>query len=243
MTVSVFSRPVQYNSMVTIITRQEIAYKKPVIGTQIAKMQRSFFDEEMLQWYKDEGNEAAYYAMYDMLLHPQVSVAESVSIIGVQAVTQSEFVAQLAIRLKRLFEALQVEELILMSHLGLDLFGNRENDYEPLQKAYASMEALLGSSSFSEALVLQRQDLKNWVPVLFWIIRCDPSVPEYVYLFDTQERMACFICKYGNVHITEMGEPQITANLLKEMGWELIEGPEYDRYTEDGAIAGRAISL
>jgi hypothetical protein len=229
--------------MVTIITRQEIAYKKPVIGTQIAKMQRSFFDEEMLQWYKDEGNEAAYYAMYDLLLHPQVSVAASVSIIGVQAVAQSEFVAQLAIRLERLFEALQVEELILMSHLGLDLFGNRENDYEPLQQAYATMEALLGSSSFSEALVLQRQDLKNWVPVLFWIIRCDPSVPEYIFLYDAQERIECFICKYGNVHITEIGEERITPALLDSLGWELIDGPEYDRFSDDGAIEGRQILL
>ena len=48
-----------------------------------------------------------------------------------------------------------------------------------------------------------------------------------------------FICKYGNIHLTELGSEKLTEGLLNSQGWTVIDGPEYDNFSQNGKINGR----
>ena len=81
------------------------------------------------------------------------------------------------------------------------------------------------------------------VEVLFWTTRCDPSIPEYIYLFDEKNRFSLSICKYGNIHISEFGTNQIDKKLIDKLDMKIIEGPEWDQFSNEGQIVGREIRI
>jgi hypothetical protein len=64
----------------------------------------------------------------------------------------------------------------------------------------------------------------------------------FSYLTKT-EQIQFHLCKYGNLHLTEYNREQLTDDKLKELGWIIIEGQEYDNFTESGKIEGRKIKL
>jgi hypothetical protein len=85
--------------------------------------------------------------------------------------------------------------------------------------------------------------LSDFIEILFWTKRCDPNVAEYIFLFDMNEQIQLCLCKYGNLHVTEYNKEQLTEGVLKELGWTIIEGREFDNFSETGKIEGRRIRL
>ena len=65
----------------------------------------------------------------------------------------------------------------------------------------------------------------------------------YIFIFDKDEQIQFHLCKYGNLHLTEYDNEQLTDDKLKELGWTIIDGQEYDNFTNDGKIKGRQIKL
>lgn len=226
-----------------LITRKQIIQSKKIIGSEITKLQRVFFDEELLQDYKADGKEKLYWNMFDCVNDATADSETDHKIIGLDHININTYTIELSNKLKELFRSVNATEFYVLSHLKLDLFGNRENDYEPLVEAYKKLEELTGQTSYNEAFHLHINDIDQLIDCLFWIIRCDPSVPEYIFLFDKNEKLELFICKYGNVHVTEIGDQQLSNERLTTLGWQVIEGPEYDRFSDDGAIEGRRINL
>lgn len=226
-----------------LITRKEIFLSKPIIGSEITKLQKAFFDEELLQEYKDDGEELLYWNMFDCVNDPTSAYEIHHTIIGLDHTDINSYTTVLSNKLKELFQAIHADEVYILSHLKLDLFGNRDNQFRPLAKAYEKLEDITGQTSYKEAFLINISQLREFIDVLFWLTRCDPCVPEYILLFDKNEKVELFICKYGNIHLTEIGNHQLINERLTALGWQVIEGQEFDRFSDDGAIEGRQIRI
>ena len=43
--------------------------------------------------------------------------------------------------------------------------------------------------------------------------------------------------------MTEFKEEKLTNEILTSLGWNIIEGEEFDNFTEDGKIKGRKLKI
>ena len=107
----------------------------------------------------------------------------------------------------------------------------------------AFLEKIVGDKTFKEAFEININSLPEFIEILFWTTRCDPSVAEYIFLFDKDEQIQLHLCKYGNLHLTEYNIEQLNEDKLEELGWTIIEGKEFDNFTESEKIKGRKIKL
>jgi len=229
--------------MTHLLSRQEIYQSKKIIASEIIKIQQSFFDEELLQSYKDDNEEHLYWEMFDTVTAKPEDYLSHHKILGLNYSDLHTYPQHLSQQLHKLFSFAGINELIILSHLKLDFFGNRENGYDPLIKSYNQLEKITGSNTYKEAFRFNLESLEEWTEILFWISRCDPSVSDYIFLFDPAEKIQFFICKYGNIHFTEHNEEFFTGSVLTKLGWTIIEGQEFDNFTTDGAIQGRQTKL
>ncbi|MBC9909162.1 hypothetical protein [Chitinophaga varians] len=225
--------------MITLVSRKESVQTKKIIGTALAKLQKVFYDEDMLQYYRDEHEEHLYQDQFDFLETETIGHTCFNKIIGLHHTDINTFTTTLTHKLTELFAAIGVKELVVISHLKLDFFGNRNNKFKPLVNAYKLLERIVGKPTYKEAFILDVDSLPECIEILFWITRCDPTVAEYIFLFDKEEKIQLFLCKYGNIHLTEFGSETLTASLLASMDWKIIEGRESDNFTSDGKIRGR----
>lgn len=231
------------NIMTTLTTRKEIVKTKRIIGSELTKMQKAFYDEEMLQYYKDDNEEHLYWEQFDCINNEEKDYSTFNKIVGLNHSDIDTFTNKLTEKLAELFQSIKVNDFFIISHLKLDFFGNRHNNFKPLKEAYKKLEKIVGDKTFNEAFEIDIYSLPEFIEILFWITRCDPSVAEYIFLFDKDEQIQFHLCKYGNLHLTEYNNEQLTEHKLKELGWTIIEGQEFDNFTESGKIKGRKIKL
>jgi len=229
--------------MTTLTTRNEIVKTKRIISSELTKMQKVFYDEEILQYYKDDNEEHLYWEQFDCLKNEEIDYSTFNKIIGLNHIDIDTFVNKLTAKLTELFQIVNALDFIIISHLKLDFFGNRDNKFKPLKNAYKKLEKIVGNTTFKEAFEIDINNLSDFVEILFWTSRYDPSVAEYIFLFDKDEQIQFHLCKYGNLHLTEYNKEQLTQDKLKELGWAIIEGQEFDNFTESGKIEGRKIKL
>jgi len=229
--------------MTALTTRNEIVKTKRVIGSELTKMQKAFYDEEMLQYYKDDNEEHLYWEQFDCINNEEIDYSTFNKIISIDHTNIDTFTNKLTEKLTELFKTIDVTDFIIISHLKLDFFGNRDNDFKPLKEACRKLEKIVGGKTFNEAFQIDIDSLQDFIEILLWTTRCDPSVAEYIFLFDKDEQIQFHLCKYGNLHLTEYNNEYLTDDKLKELGWTIIEGQEFDNFTESGKIEGRGIKL
>lgn len=229
--------------MITPITRNELIKTKHIIGSELAQMQQLFHDEEVLQLYKDDGEEHLYWEQFDCLTNKTAACATVNKIIGLDHTDINTFTVVLTEKLTALFGVLQVTDLILVAHLKQDFFGDRDNTFGPLVRAYAKLEKMVGGKTFKEAFTFDSNNLADVMDILFWVTRCDPAAPEYIFLFDKDEQMQLQLCKYGNLHLREFHEERLAREQLAALGFKIIEGRESDPFTKDGKVKGRQIKI
>jgi len=229
--------------MITLITRKEIIRTKKIISSELTKIQKSFYDEEALQYYKDNKEENLYWEQFDCLKNKEINHPIFTKIIGLNHSDINSFVEHLSAKLMVLFQTLKITELVVIAYLKLDFFGGRENNYKFLKKSYKKLEKIVGNQVYKEAFIIDMGSLSDFIEILFWTKRCDPNVAEYIFLFDMNEQIQLCLCKYGNLHVTEYNKEQLTEGVLKELGWTIIEGREFDNFSETGKIEGRRIRL
>lgn len=229
--------------MTTLTTRNEIVKRKRIIGSELTKMQKVFYDDDILQYYKDDNEEHLYWEQFDCLKNEEIEYSVFNKIIGLDHPDIDTFTNRLTEKLIELFQTINATDFIIISHLKLDFFGNRENKFKPLKDAYKKLENIVGDKTFKEVFEIDINSLSDFIEILFWTTRCDPSVAEYIFLFDKDEQIQFHLCKYGNLHLTEYNIEQLTEDKLKELGWTIIEGQEFDNFNESGKIKGRKIKL
>lgn len=224
-----------------LVSRSEIVKTKRIIGSELTKMQKAFYDEDTLQYYKDHNQEHLYWEQFDCLKNEEINYSTFNKIIGLGHSNINTFTTKLTEKLTELFKTINATDFIIISHLKLDFFGNRNNKFKPLKNAYKKLEEIVSDHTFKEAFVFDLNTLPDFIEILFWTTRCDPSIAEYIFLFDDKEQIQINLCKYGNLHLTEFNKEQLTETKLKTLGWSIIEGQEFDSFSDDQKIQGRQI--
>lgn len=210
--------------------RQDIFTKFKKIRTLISDFQNSFFDEDFDS--KDD-------EMFDALLFEHEIETENFVVI-VPSKNLDEHAEKLTEILKKLLKHLKVENLLVISHLKLDFFGNLDNDYQKVVESYEKLNEYFPAKTFKEAFEIKCNEIDDFVSIFFWLERCDPSIPEYVFWFDTDERFCFFFNKYGNVHFIDLTNGKlINDNDLEKLGFKI---GNYDQFNQN-AIEGRQIKI
>ena len=228
--------------MIELVTREKILKTNTVINSVIRSIQNAFFDQEMLELYTQDGEEEIYNGRFDAF-ETDVKIKQTEKVISINHSDLQTATAVLTAKLTELYNQLGVKKLICLSHLKLDFFGNIENEYKPLRNSYDLLEKITKSKSYSEAFKFDINELDKMIEVLFWTARCDPSIPEFIYLFDKENRSCSSVCKYGNIHISEFGTNEINKSLIERLEMKLIEGQERDQFSNDGQIVGRELRI
>ena len=229
--------------MTALKTRNEIIETKKIIGSELTKMQKAFYDEDMLQHYRDNNEEHLYWEKFDFFDKEVIEYETHNKIIGLNHSEINSFTTELTKKLTELFQKIGTSEFYIISDLKLDFFGNRDNKYKPLVNSYKKLEKIVGNNTYKEAFYCDITELNDFIEILFWITRCDTSVSGYIWLFDKNEKLQIHLCKYGNIHLTEFGNEELTENVLTSLGWTIINGQEFDNFTEDGKIKGRKLKI
>jgi len=211
-----------------VINRNEVFQNYLGIRKLISNFQNAFFDEE----YDSKEDE-----MFDAVYFETEIETENFSV-RVPNNNLEKHPEKLTEKIKNLLDFLNVNELIIISHLKLDFFGNLEHDFPKVVNAYKKLSEYLPNKSFKEAIELNKSEIADFVEILFWLERCDPSIPEYVFWFDKKEKFCFYFCKYGNIHFIDLTNGNlITHNELTNIGFELDDEDQF----EQNAIEGRQI--
>lgn len=119
----------------------------------------------------------------------------------------------------------------------------QDNDYEPVKNALKFLNRLGVDKKFIGGFKASGNDLKELIKNLFWIIRCNASLPA-CYFSGIETEFIANICEYGSIHFhlysdKDSWEIKKTA---KEIGMMRIEGGRcIENFSEMGAIKGQEI--
>jgi len=212
------------------INRNEVFENFPKIRTLIANFQSAFFDEE----YDSKEDE-----IFDAINFENKIETENFCI-RVPNKNLEKHAEKSSDKIKKLIDFLKADELIIISHLKLDFFGNIEHDYPKVANAYKKLAKYFPNKSFKESIEINKSEIADFVEILFWLERCDPSIPEYVFWFDKNEKFCFYFCKYGNIHIIDLTNGNLISDEeLLNLGFAL---DDYDQF-EENAIEGRQIKV
>jgi hypothetical protein len=216
-----------------LIERSQIFKQQKHISSLIKGFQESLFDEEFDK-VDDE--------MFDAISLKIEKVKNTGFSIMLNHSDINSYPKELAKKLKELLTYLKTEKLTLISHLKLDFYGNLEHDYEKVINAYSKLSKITNSKTYKEAIESEIEEINNLVEILFWLERCDASIPEYVFWTDTKDRFCFYFCKYGNIHFVDF----TNGNLISETELEnfgFIVNEDYDQFSENGIIENRQINI
>lgn len=216
--------------MIQLVTRKETVKSKPIIGSELAKLQKAFFDSDMLDYYKADNEEQLYLDQFDCIHNEVLEYPVFDKVLSLNHHEIETFIPILAKKLRDFLENIHVQHLLLITHLKLDFLKNRQIRKGRLGKSYKKLETIINNKSYNEAIVFDLDRLPDMIEVIFWMTRCDLSAAEYILFFDTNEKVQFFICKYGNVHLTEFKQENLSEEKLTALGWHILSGQEVDNF-------------
>jgi len=217
--------------MTTLTTRNEIVETNKIIASELAKMQKACYDEVTLKFYREDSEEQVYLEQFDCIQYEELQYETHNKVIGLNHPDLDTFIPVLTDKLTALFQTIHARRFYILSHLKMDFFGNRGNTFKPLVNAYGKLEKMTGKSSYKEAFRIDISELSDFLEIVFWLTRCDPGVPEFIFLFDEDEKIQINLCQYGNIHLTEFENEQLTKEIVSSLGWTIIEEQESDSFT------------
>ncbi|MDN4166665.1 hypothetical protein QWY31_14235 [Cytophagales bacterium LB-30] len=100
--------------MTTLTTRNEIVKTKRIIGSELTKMQKAFYDEEMLQYYKDDNEEHLYWEKFDCIKNEETDYSTFNKIIGLDHSDIDTFTNKLTGKLTELFKSINATDFIML---------------------------------------------------------------------------------------------------------------------------------
>lgn len=75
---------------------------------------------------------------------------------------------------------------------------SQENEYVPVAKAIQFLKQKI-DPDFNGGFMLHDQEIAAFIPHLFWLTRCNASLPEFMMAFK-HSKTVFSICKYGVLH-------------------------------------------
>lgn len=208
-------------------------------------MQKAMYDHEFSSEidYIEKRYETEALQFYDALAMEAVPVPGYYKTIAIDHHELKSYTEALSEKLTYLLLTLNIRHLVVLGHQKHNYFFNHTNDYFPLKQAREQFVILTGNPDYMEAFEFDIADLTQMVNMMFWTTRCDPHCCEYIYFADSAGKLAFFICKDGNVHTVEYEKEILNNNALLDNEWHVVDGTCYDKFTDDGAIEGRIISI
>jgi hypothetical protein len=117
------------------------------------------------------------------------------------------------------------------------------NDFEPVKKAIDYLQNLGATNDFKGGFIANGQDLKNLIKQLFWLIRCNASLPD-CYFSGLEKEFVGHICKYGNIHFyfySEADRNEIHLEAQKVGLYSIETNHCFDSFDISDKIEGRTI--
>jgi len=226
--------------MIKLISRSSVFTEHPTIASLIAKFQLAMLGEEELESCSEDEIEEVL-EMNDALslkLHEEVSHN---NILGIEEQDLTSFTNKLSNRLIELLSELQINDLIVVSHYKMNIFGNLKNLNPPLRAAYKQLYDVTKSYTYKEAFEVNLQSLPLMINIVFWLERCDPSAPEYIFFADKSGRLTFFLCKHGKVHIITP-DNKIMDAISSKQEWQTYDTCS-DNFSMSESIEGRTLNL
>jgi hypothetical protein len=232
------------NIMIQRINRETIFKNNSSIASELYEFQKAFFNLEKVD-YREAIDETCveYLEHLDLKNYQTQLLKKYYKIISFEHSDLKTFTKVLGEKLALLLYSHEINNIFVYAHLKMNFFGNLKNDYKPLKEAYKALNDITGNLDYNEGFETNLDDLPSLIDIAFWIERCDPSGPEYIFFNDIENRLSFFLCKDGNVHIIEYGKEIFNSETLAEQNWFNITGRCNDKFTEDGAIEGRKLKL
>ena len=229
--------------MFKTVTRNDIFEKHPLIKDfigeiQIKELNNQSDNEYFTDWLKDNVK------LFD-LMHEDVYCRNSRFFkLEIEKKDLKTFTNEFSKSLKKLLNEIDTEEIILLSKYSRDIFGWKEHPYYKVKKSYKNLTEILGKNSLEEALIFDTKEISKIFEIFFWLERCDPAIPEFIFWFDSKERFCFTLCKHGNIHVTEFTyRKTLKEEILKNCGLVKFHKNCDESFSKTGAILGRMVNL
>jgi len=82
---------------------------------------------------------------------------------------------------------------------------SQKNSYEPVKQALKYLKKMGVTDDFVGGFAFKGEELAEFVSHLFWIIRCNASLP-YCWFSTDKHEFVGTICKHGNIHLYTYSE-------------------------------------
>lgn len=154
------------------------------------------------------------------------------------------FMARIGSKLKALCDHMNWREIHIISD-SRSAYLEQDNDYPPVKQAEKKLNGMGLEHGYSGGIILDSASIEAFFSHIFWVVRCNASAP-YINFCAQGSRIAGVLCKYGNVHFEPYCEREkaLLLEAMAETGFEEAEdGLCEERFSEDGAMTGRKISL
>lgn len=228
--------------MSDLVSRSEIFSVYKNLSLEIKEIQNVMFEDDLDLFETDQERELylQQFDAKDLKVEHVTSFFKVISIVDSDLMTYTKVLAE---KLGPLLIDVGVKELVILSHLKMNLLGsNLKHKYKPAKNAFSELSRIVQSNHYDGAIKIRFSELPQYVNIMFWIERCDASAPEFIYFHDTLDRFNFSICNEGNLHINEYGQELLTRGLLEKHGWFTVEGICSNKFTATSKIEGRITS-
>ncbi len=99
----------------------------------------------------------------------------------------------------------------------------QENDYPPVKKALNYLKSNI-EKSFDGGFELNSNDLNEFIPHLFWLIRCNMSMPEFMMSYKNSKTVFS-IYKHGNLNLEfyDNLEKEFLLTFFNQRNFKIVE--------------------
>ena len=100
---------------------------------------------------------------------------------------------------------------------------SQKNEYPPVKEAMQYLSTSV-DSSFNGGFVLEQTEITEFIPHLFWLIRCNASLPSFKMTFGSCKTIF-YICKYGVVHMEfyDESESKQVLQLFNHLNFQSVD--------------------
>ena len=248
--------------MIKLITRK-VALKNEVFASFIGTWQKRFdpregpyrtepgnyFDWELdrQRWYtQDEIDEINTKEINEFLsLNDKIEVKEIEYFGELKYNLQFNDILVYSIALGKTLEKLSQElnsDLIFILDYSVPWL-HQKNDYKPVARALDYLKEMGVSEDFVGGFKCNGDELAEFVSNLFWIIRCNASLP-YCWFSTQNHEFVGDLCQHGNIHFHAYSEKIREKIQTFATKYSLVEIDDcFEAFFDGGGIQGRQIII
>lgn len=119
----------------------------------------------------------------------------------------------------------------------------QHNNYPPVNAALGFIRQQKAGDTYNGAFMVSLESLPEFLVHLFWLVRCNASLP-VIYGLDEGEHLLLNFCQYGNLHLSTLDKKTDSAlhRSLPQSGLHLFtDGYCYESFSKKGRVSGRGL--